>query len=82
MSYDANEEYKEVDIKKGNGEKSFNSLLGQLWPNGKPILEPKLKDNKSYLQLVPATYTVFCINLIGHETIQEDIDGYNNELDF
>nr|CAH7745604.1 unnamed protein product [Callosobruchus chinensis] len=77
ISYDANEEYKEVDIKKGDGEKSFNSLLGQLWPSGKPISEPKLKDIKRYLQLIPATDHGFYTNLIGDETIQKDIDGYN-----
>ena len=49
-----NDEYKEINIKKRgkSSEELFSKYLKTLWPNGKPVAEPKLKDIKSYLHLI------------------------------
>lgn len=84
-SYEDTGDYKEIDIKKGKGKPQHISLsqyLQPLWPTGKPIAEVKLKDIKSYLHLIPQADHPFYINLIGDDTIEEDLQGYNAELDF
>ena len=53
-----------------------------MWPNGKPVAEPKLKDIKSYLHLIPAADHVFYKNLTSDLTVEENIDGYNGKIDF
>ena len=60
----------------------FFKYLKTLWPNGKPVAEPKLKDIKSCLHLIPAADHLFYNNLISDLTVEEDIDGYNGEIDF
>nr|CAI5819368.1 unnamed protein product [Callosobruchus analis] len=52
-----------------------------MWPHGKSISELKLKDIKSYLHSTSAADARFYTNLTGDESLQEDVDGYNNELD-
>ncbi|CAH0558689.1 unnamed protein product [Brassicogethes aeneus] len=71
-----------------NGKKSKNTdvqfykLLESLWPNGKPVAQPKLNDIRSYLHLIPEADHNFYTSLIGDPSIEEDIYGYNGELDF
>ncbi|CAH2005914.1 unnamed protein product [Acanthoscelides obtectus] len=84
-THDATDNYKEIDIKKGKGNPQtmlFSRHLQPLWPNGKPVAEAKLKDIKSYLNPIPPADHPFYVNLIGDDTIEEDTEGYNAELDF
>lgn len=88
-SHNSDETYKEINIKKKQGRPSsagneahFSSNLMTLWPDGKPVAEPKLKDIKSYMHLIPKIDQNFYKNLVGDPNIQEDIEGYNGELDF
>ncbi|CAH1969590.1 unnamed protein product [Acanthoscelides obtectus] len=84
-THDATDNYKEIDIKKGKDNPQtmlFSRHLQPLWPNGKPVAEAKLKYIKSYLNLIPPADHPFYVNLIGDDTIEEDTEGYNAELDF
>lgn len=79
--------YEEINIKKGKGRiptsrSHFCNNLESLWPHGKAIPTPKLKDIKSYLDLIPAVDQAFYTTLTGDESIDEDIEGYNGGLDF
>ncbi|CAH1110662.1 unnamed protein product [Psylliodes chrysocephalus] len=82
---DTDTDYKEIDIKKGKGKPQktpFSRHLQPLWPNGKPVAEAKLKDIESYLYLIPLADHPFYVNIISDNTIKEDLQGYNGELDF
>ncbi|CAG9765894.1 unnamed protein product [Ceutorhynchus assimilis] len=84
-NYEDSDDYKEINIKKGKGKPQktpFSRHLTPLWPDGKPIAEAKLKDIKSYLHLIPLADHPFYVNLIGDDTIEEDLEGYNANLDF
>lgn len=48
-TYDANEEYQEINIRKGRGKNTenigiFSKNLSKLWPDGKEIPQAKLND--------------------------------------
>lgn len=86
-TYDANEEYQEINIRKGRGKKTenvgiFSKNLSELWPDGKEIPQAKLDDIKSYMHLIPAVAHPFYEKLKGNSAVEEDIEGFNGELDF
>lgn len=56
-------------------QEAFNKPLEVLWPQGKPISEPKLQDLKSILHLIPNDAEQFYKNLKSNENIVDDIDG-------
>lgn len=60
----------------------FTQELDLLWPNGKPISGPKLADIKSMLHLIPADAKGFYSNLTEDNTIIDDIDGFDGNVDF
>ncbi|CAH1967217.1 unnamed protein product [Acanthoscelides obtectus] len=60
----------------------FSRYLQPLWSNGKRVADAKLKDIKNYLNLIPPADHPFYVNLIGNDTLEEDTEGYNAELDF
>lgn len=83
--YNGNNDYKEIIINKKKGRRdqsNFSYFLKPLWPNGKPVAEAKINDIKSYLHLIPASDYHFYTNITGNPSIEEDIDGFNGELDF
>lgn len=65
-----------------NNEFPSETLLTQLWPNGKEINKAKLDDIKSIMHLIPANAHEFYTNFTGNAVIEEDINGYNETLDF
>lgn len=86
MRCNLDEEYiMEVNIKKnvrGGIARLTLDLMDLRWPKGKPIPEPKLKDLKSLLHLIPEDAQYFYKNLTGDGTVQDDIDGFSGEVDF
>lgn len=58
------------------------TILVQLWPQGKPISKPKLDDLKSLLPLIPSDAKSLYRSLFIQNNVQDDIDGFNGELDF
>jgi len=58
------------------------TLLTQLWLNGKEINKAKLDDIKSIKHLIPADAHEFYTNFTGNSVIEEDVNGYNENLDF
>ena len=58
----------------------FSENLNLRWPNGKGISQPKMKDLKSMLHLIPNDAKPFYRKCF--EDIVDDIDGFNGELDF
>jgi hypothetical protein len=76
---------KEIDLgKRRTGRQSamFLHTLPLLWPDGKPISDPKLKDVKSLLNLIPSDAKQFYRGFFSHQDIEDDIDGFNTNLDF
>lgn len=81
------DEAQEINLEKKRGRpletrKTLEKLLEFLWPNGKPIPEKKLEDLKFLLPLIPKDAKQFYKNLVGDPNIEEDIDGFNGQLDF
>jgi len=79
----------EINIeKRGRGRISNNILfpsellLTKLWPNGKEINQAKLDDIKSIMHLIPADAHEFYTHFTGNAIIEEDINGFNENLDF
>nr|CAH7725061.1 unnamed protein product [Callosobruchus chinensis] len=73
-THENTDDYKEINIKKGKPQKTpFSRHLEPLWPNGKHVAEAKLNDIKSYLHLIPLAAHPFYVNLIGDDTIEEDV---------
>lgn len=79
------EEFKEVNIKKnsrGRQKHITKLLLKPMWPTGKAIPGPKLKDLKSLLHLIPNDAKGFYQTLTSDENILDDVDGFSGEIDF
>lgn len=53
-----------------------------MWPTGKAIPGPKLKDLKSLLHLIPNDAKGFYQTLTSDENILDDVDGFSGEIDF
>ncbi|KAF2889432.1 hypothetical protein ILUMI_16741, partial [Ignelater luminosus] len=88
-TYNDTQSYQEINIKKrGKGRPSSSSSnifvqrLKILWPEGKSIAQAKADDLKSILHLIPVADHSFYTNIVDDTNIEEDIDGYNGELDF
>lgn len=60
----------------------FSENLNLRWPNGKGISQPKMKDLKSMLHLIPNDAKPFYRKFFEDVSIVDDIDGFNGELDF
>lgn len=58
------------------------TLLTQLWPNGKEINQAKLDDIKSIMHLIPADAHEFYTHFTGNAIIEENVNGFNENLDF
>lgn len=78
----------EVDLNKRQkrGAKSdplkFSSHYEQLWPEGKPISQPKLDDIKSLLYLIPSDVRQYYENLTGSRDVEDDVDSFDGSIDF
>ncbi|XP_046664049.1 uncharacterized protein LOC124356846 [Homalodisca vitripennis] len=78
----------EIDIKKKKkvGANTCYLRLAEnlplLWPNGKGISLPKLKDLKSIMSLIPSDAKEFYKQFSSDTNVQDDIDGFNANLDF
>jgi len=85
-----NENFLEFNIEKRcRGRVSNNyifpseTLLTQLWPNGKEINKAKLDDINSIMHLIPTDAREFYIHFTGNSAlIEEDVNGYDETLDF
>ena len=53
-----------------------------VWPNGKPISDPKLKDLQSILHLIPADAQPFYKNLASSGHIEDDVERFTGTPDF
>ncbi|KAH9629864.1 hypothetical protein HF086_006548 [Spodoptera exigua] len=79
------EEFKELNIKKnvrGRQRSISKVLLKPMWPTGKAIPGPKLKDLKSLLHLIPQDAKAFYQNLTADDDLLDDVDGFSGEVDF
>jgi hypothetical protein len=56
--------------------------LSLRWPNGKGISQPKMKDLKSMLSLIPSDAKPFYRNFFKDPRVCDDIEGFNADLDF
>ncbi|CAG4933957.1 unnamed protein product [Parnassius apollo] len=78
----------EVDLNKRPKRGSINNPLTlsrhyeQLWPQGKPISQPKLDDIKSLLHLIPSDATKYYENLTGARDLKDDVEGFDGSIDF
>lgn len=78
--------YVEIDIKKKQvgrpNTKTFKDNFLPMWPDGKEISAPKLKDIKSIMHLIPQDCKYFYRNLQSREGLEDDIDGFSGSPDF
>lgn len=58
------------------------TLLTKLWPNGKEINLAKLDNIKSIMHLIPAYAHEIYTHFTGNTIIEEDVNGFNENLDF
>jgi len=78
----------EINIEKRCRDRASNdifpseALLTQLWLNGKEINKAKLDDIKSIMHLIPTDAHEFHTNFTGNSVIEENVNGYNENLDF
>ena len=76
-------EFVEVNLKKAKIETPLTiNFMKQLWPNGKPIPEAKLKDLKNMMHLIPKDAQQYYKNVTGDENIEDDIEGFSGIPDF
>ncbi|KAJ8883881.1 hypothetical protein PR048_015736 [Dryococelus australis] len=61
---------------------TFVKKLVPLWPEGKPISSAKKADIDSILHLIPTGAKEFHARLIADNANDDDIDGFNGNLDF
>lgn len=76
--------YTEIDIRKVKRGKpsSLKIDLPLLRPQGKPISQDKLNDIRSFMHLIPEAHQKFYKNFVGDKDVNDDVDGFNGELDF
>lgn len=58
----------------------FNTSLPLLWPEGKAISAPKLKDLKSMSGLISSDAKYFYKRFFANDNIEDDVDGFNAEV--
>ncbi|CAG4955556.1 unnamed protein product [Parnassius apollo] len=77
----------EVDLNKKPKRRAINNPLTlsrhyeQLWPQGKPISQPKLEDIKFLLHLVPSDARKYYENLTGSRDLEDDVEGFDGSID-
>jgi hypothetical protein len=80
------EGYYEIDIKKVKVGRPatfhFKDHIINMWPNGKEISAPKLKDIQDIMHLIPQDWQEFYQNLVGNQVIEDDVDGFTGNPDF
>lgn len=80
--------FQKVNIKKTVRGRPFAGgtpyeALVPLWPQGKPIAQPKLNNLNEMIHLIPSDALHFYTNLKGNKRFIEDVDGFDIEqLDF
>lgn len=75
----------EVNISKkkvGRPTAIFSEDLPLLWPEGKPLSAPKLKDLKSMMVFIPSDAKGFYKNFFSNPDVEDDVEGFNGDLDF
>ncbi|KAH9638297.1 hypothetical protein HF086_007400 [Spodoptera exigua] len=64
------------------GKEVFLMCYIPMWPTGKAIPGPKLKDLKSLLHLIPQDAKGFYQNLTADDDLLDDVDGFSGVVDF
>lgn len=77
--------YQEMDIAKARTQTDFKNIdLEQLWPNGRPLSNAKVKDLKEMLDLVDDEDKPFYdfLNDVKTDEFIDDVDGFGQTIDF
>ncbi|CAG9837583.1 unnamed protein product [Diabrotica balteata] len=88
MKTDFNTSEVEVDLhkklQKGRpvAMQSLSNHLIPLWPTGKPLSVPKLNDLRFLMHLIPNDAKPLYRSLFSNNTVEDDIDGFDGDLDF
>lgn len=85
MRKDFSSPFQTVNIKKNKRELDVkDTVLGALWPNGRPISQEKLKDLKDMIELVPQEHRHFYerLNTVKTADFIDDVEGYGQFTDF